>query len=146
LLGLNSTTFDGTGIGIAVLDSGIDAGHRAFKQGVRFSKDFTTENTPNIDPFGHGTHVASTAGGTSTKSGNVYQGIAPAASIISLRVLDKKGVGSSSALLNALNWILSPADPTKAVSASNPLNKDKYNIRIVNMSLGAIRSGFTMLS
>src|SRR5205807_5983034 len=40
-------------------------------------------------------------------------------------------------LLNALNWILSPADSTKAVSSSNPLNKDKYNIRVVNMSLGA---------
>src|SRR5207248_1169709 len=46
-------------------------------------------------------------------------------------------VGSTSVLLSALNWILSPADPTKAVSSSNPLNKDKYNIRVVNMSLGA---------
>ena len=64
-------------------------------------------------------------------------GVAPGVSIINLRVLDKSGVGSTSVLLNALNWILSPADPTKAVSSSNPLNKDKYNIRIVNMSLGA---------
>src|SRR5207245_205698 len=59
------------------------------------------------------------------------------ANLISLRVLDKNGVGSSSVLLNALNWILAPADPTNAVSSSNPLNKDKYGIRIVNMSLGA---------
>src|SRR5207237_2093469 len=36
-----------------------------------------------------------------------------------------------------MNWIISPADPTKAVSSTNPLNKDKYSIRIVNMSLGA---------
>src|SRR6185369_7757642 len=48
-----------------------------------------------------------------------------------------QGVGSSAALLSALNWILAPADPTKPVSSTNPLNKDKYNIRIVNMSLGA---------
>ena len=40
-------------------------------------------------------------------------------------------------LLNALNWFLTPADPTRAVSATNPLNKDKWGIRVVNMSLGA---------
>src|SRR5437588_12444579 len=36
-----------------------------------------------------------------------------------------------------MNWIISPADPTRAVSSTNPLNRVKYNIRIVNMSLGA---------
>src|SRR5438270_13645586 len=36
-----------------------------------------------------------------------------------------------------MNSIISPVDPTKAVSSTNPLNKDKYSIRIVNMSLGA---------
>ncbi|HEY0348276.1 MAG TPA: S8 family serine peptidase, partial [Pyrinomonadaceae bacterium] len=141
---LCTTTYDGTGIGIAVLDSGVDNGHAAFGGAgllagarVKFSKDFTTENNSANDPYGHGSHVASSAAGVSTASGNTYQGIAPNASVINLRVLDKNGVGSTSVLLNALNWILSPADPTKAVSSSNPLNKDKYNVRVVNMSLGA---------
>src|SRR5256714_5384475 len=141
---LCTTTYDGTGIGIAVLDSGVDNGHAAFGgtgllagARVKFSKDFTTENNPANDPYGHGSHVASSAAGVSTASGNTYQGIAYNASVINLRVLDKNGVGSTSVLLNALNWILSPADPTKAVSSSNPLNKDKYNDRVVNMSLGA---------
>src|SRR6266516_1715070 len=46
--GTVSTTFDGTGIGIAILDSGIDGAHRAFKQGVRFSKDFTARTRPTL--------------------------------------------------------------------------------------------------
>jgi serine protease AprX len=104
---------------------------------IKFSKDFTGENNPSNDPYGHGSHVAGAAAGLSTSTGDSYQGIAPNANIISLRVLDKNGVGSVSALLNALNWILAPADPTKPVSSTNPLNKDKYNIRVVNMSLGA---------
>ena len=139
LLGWGTSTLDGAGIGIAVLDSGVDTCHRAFddKKNIKFSKDFTTENKPSSDPYGHGTHVASAAAGTSTTNGNSYQGIAPSASIVNLRVLNSAGVGSSSVLLNALNWILSPADPTKPVSSTNPLNKNKYNIRIVNMSLGA---------
>lgn len=138
LLGLVCfSKIDGEGVGVAVLDSGVDKDHRAFKYGIKFKKDFTVENKPDTDLFGHGTHVASTVGGTSTRNGSSYDGIAPAASIINLRVLNSQGIGSSAVLLNALNWFLTPADPTRAVSSSNPLNKDKYGIRVVNMSLGA---------
>src|ERR1041385_5161191 len=101
LLGLTTTTtttttYDGAGIGIAILDSGIDNTHDAFAGSrIKFNKDFTTENAPTYDPFGHGSHVASAAAGVST-SGTTFQGIAPGASIINLRVLDKNGVGSAS--------------------------------------------------
>src|SRR6185295_16382525 len=138
LLGLLTTSkLDGAGIGIAVLDSGIDTSHRAFLSNIKFSKDFTTENSATVDLYGHGTHVASAAAGTSTSDGNRYDGIAPGASLINLRVLNSQGVGTSAGVLNAMNWILSPADPTRALSSTNPRNKEKYNIRIVNMSLGA---------
>jgi serine protease AprX len=133
-----TTTLDGTGIGIAVLDSGIDVAHRAFGSRVVFRKDFTAEKTAaDKDPFGHGSHVASAAAGLSVTNGNSYEGIARNADIINLRVLDSKGVGRTSDLLNALNWILSPVDPTKALSSSNPTNATKYKIRVVNLSLGA---------
>src|SRR5213080_1556805 len=142
---LGSTTIDGGGMSIAVLDSGVDTSHAAFTgkgilgTGYRvvFNKDFTTENNTSTDPYGHGTHVAASAAGISTTDGDKYQGIVPGASLVNLRVLDKNGVGTTSGLLAAMNWLLSPADPAKAVSSTNPLNKDKYNIRVVNISLGA---------
>ena len=146
LLGLacSSTTYDGDGIGIAIIDSGIDVSHKAFAQKlldlsgsrIKFKKDFTTEGKSDKDPYGHGTHVAASAAGISTISGGVYEGVARQADIINLRVLDSNGVGKSSDLLAALNWILSPVDPTKPLSSSNPTNAVKYNIRVVNMSLG----------
>ncbi|HYY41902.1 MAG TPA: S8 family serine peptidase, partial [Pyrinomonadaceae bacterium] len=135
---LGSTAINGVGVGIAVLDSGIDSGHRSFAGGrITYKRDFTTEGIMDKDPYGHGSHVASAAAGVSTTSGNSYQGVAPGATLINLRVLNSQGVGSTTALLNALNWILSPADPTKPVSSANPLNKDKYSIKVINMSLGA---------
>src|SRR5437870_4816779 len=137
---LGATAIDGTGIGIAVLDSGIDTNHESFTNGsvrIKFSKDFTGEANTTLDSYGHGSHVASAAAGASYSNGTSFQGMAPGATIINLRVLNSYGVGTASTLLAALNWIISPADPTKAVSSTNPLNKDKYNIRIVNMSLGA---------
>src|SRR5207247_11467425 len=102
---------------------------------IKVSQDFTGENNAASDPYGHGSHVASSAAAASYSNGTTYQGVAPGATIINLRVLNSQGTGTTSALLSALNWIISPADPTKPVSSTNPLNKDKYNIRIVNMSL-----------
>jgi subtilisin family serine protease len=146
LLGLvcSTTTLDGDNIGIAVIDSGIDAGHKTFAvkltdlsgSRIKVKKDFTPEGKGDKDPYGHGTHVAASAAGISTVSGSAYEGVARGADIISLRVLDSSGQGKSSDLLAALNWILSPADPSKPLSSSNPTNATKFNIKVVNMSLG----------
>jgi serine protease AprX len=124
--GTNVTGLDGTGIGIAVLDSGIDTGHTAFldrNNGLRivYSKDFTGEGRTD-DPFGHGTHVASIAAGNGRISRGEYLGVAPNANIINLRVLNSQGLGRVSYILAGLDWVYQ--------------NRAAYNIRVVNLSLG----------
>src|SRR5437764_11357183 len=124
--GTTSYTLDGTGIGIAVLDSGIDATHRDFLDKsnnvrVAVSRDFTGEGRTD-DPYGHGTHVAAVAAGNGRISDGAYLGIAPNAKLINLRVLNSQGTGSVSSVLSALDWVMS--------------NRSAYNIRVVNMSLG----------
>ena len=84
--GINVAGVDGTGIGIAVLDSGIYASHVAFldkNANVRvvYSQDFTGENRVD-DPYGHGTHVAAIAAGSGRVSNAAYLGIAPTANLI----------------------------------------------------------------
>src|SRR5258708_2737013 len=125
--GTNTVGLDGTGIGIAVLDSGIDPNHTAFldrSNNVRVivNRDFTGEGRTD-DPYGHGTHVASIAAGNARISNAQYNGIAPNANLLNLRVLGATGSGSVSATLSALDWVMT--------------NHSTYNIRIVNMSLGA---------
>ena len=122
LLGLNST-LDGSGITIAVLDSGIDSKHKSFATTgkIKFSKDFTGENRTD-DPWGHGTHVAAIAAGDGAPTSGAYEGIAPAASLVNLRVLNSQGIGKVSGVLAALDWLIA--------------NKNNYNVRVVNMSLG----------
>jgi len=128
LLGLVTTTtvYDGSGIGIAVLDSGIDVQHTAFKgqlglSRVVVSRDFTGENRTD-DVYGHGTHVASIAAGNSEISDGAYTGIAPGAKLLNLRILNSQGIGSASNLLAALDWIMT--------------YREVYNIRVVNLSVG----------
>ena len=124
--GSNSSSLDGTGIGIAILDSGIDTSHASFlnrSNGVRvvYSEDFTGEGRTD-DPYGHGTHVAALAAGNGRISNAQYVGIASNANIINLRVLNSEGVGTTAWVLRALDWVAS--------------NRATYNIRVVNMSLG----------
>jgi len=123
--------FKGKDINIAVLDSGIYKDHHSFA-GVEAQVDFTGENRTD-DPFGHGTHVASMAAGRDHVGSGAFTSVAPEAKIINLRVLNSRGVGKVSNVLNALNWILTPVDPN---FPNGEKNHQKYRIRVVNMSLG----------
>ena len=124
--GTTTSGLDGAGIGIAVLDSGIDTGHVSFlgpnnSSRVVVSRDFTGERRTD-DPNGHGTHVASIAAGNGRVARGEYVGVAPNADIINLRVLTSQGTGRVSYILAALEWVYQ--------------NRAAYNIRVVNMSLG----------
>src|SRR5437764_6042365 len=97
--GTSGGSLDGTGIGIAVIDSGIDTDHSSFlnrSNGIRvvYSEDFTGEGRTD-DPYGHGTHVASLAAGNGRISNAQYVGIAPNANLINLRVLNSDGAGTT---------------------------------------------------
>ena len=122
-------SLDGSGIGIAILDSGIDPNHHAFHYssgpGSRIIQnvDFTGEGRID-DPYGHGTHVAAAAAGNAHVAGGAYTGIAPGANIINVRVLGSVGQGAMSDALAGIDWCIT--------------NKDYYNIRVLNMSFGAI--------
>ncbi len=115
--------YDGSGIGIVIMDSGIDTSHNSFGGRVVYSKDFTGEGRTD-DPYGHGTHVAAIAAGNGSVANGAYQGVAPNAKIINLRVLGASGTGTTSSILGGLDWVMT--------NRLNPL----YNIKVVNLSLG----------
>jgi serine protease AprX len=126
--------YTGAGVGVAVIDSGITAWHddminftsTLFPYGnQRVSKfvDFVNGRTLPYDDNGHGSHVAGIIGGVGYDSKFDKAGIAPLASIVALKVLDQNGQGSVSRLIAALNWVNQ--------------NYKTYNIRVVNMSVGA---------
>jgi len=109
--------YDGTGVTVAVLDTGVDAAHPDLAGQVTAEQNFSESDTVR-DAFGHGTHVAATIAGTGAGSDGLRKGVAPGATILSGKVLDDEGSGWESDIIEAMEWAVdSDAD-------------------VVNMSLG----------
>ncbi|MER5337863.1 S8 family serine peptidase [Micromonospora sp. NPDC002717] len=111
--------FDGAGVKVAVLDSGVDPTHPDLTGVVKESRNFTTD-ADAVDHHGHGTHVASTIAGSGAASGGKYKGVAPKTDLYIGKVLDGTGSGSESSVIAGMEW------------AANTVDAD-----VINMSLGS---------
>ena len=117
--------YTGAGVTVAFIDSGITSyQHPDLADGrVLAFVDFVNGRTTKYDDNGHGTAVAGIIGGTGKLSSKKYAGMAPGASLVSLKVLDENGRGSVGDILKALDWVYT--------------NGAAYGVRIVNLSAGA---------
>lgn len=81
----------GTGVRVAVLDTGIDEAHPdlAGRFNVDLSRSFTTK-AEIADRNGHGTHVAGIIGGTGKESNGLYRGIAPDCELVVYKIAEQK--------------------------------------------------------
>ncbi|HET9772444.1 MAG TPA: S8 family serine peptidase, partial [Acidimicrobiia bacterium] len=112
---------DGEGVTVALIDTGIakvpDLAGRVIG-GI----DFTGDNTPYNDEFGHGTFVAGLVAGNGSSSGGQYKGVAPKAKLVSVKIAGADGSADVSHVLAAIQWAVS--------------FKDTYGIKVLNLSLG----------
>jgi serine protease AprX len=121
---------DGSGIGIAVIDSGIyphpDLNSASGQSRIVYRQSFISGGVQN-DDYGHGTHVAGIAAGNGSSSSmpgtlHLLKGIAPNANLLDLRVLDLNGASTDSIVIAAIQ---------QAVNLKN-----QYNVRVINLSVG----------
>jgi subtilisin family serine protease len=94
--------YDGTGVKIGIVDSGIDSTHPDLAGKVVAASDFTGEGLQDL--LGHGTHVASIAAGTGAGSGGQYRGVAPGASLISAKACVVTNICFDSAIIAGLQF------------------------------------------
>jgi serine protease AprX len=116
---------NGKGIGVALVDSGVSS-HRALGTRVVAKVSFVTGDSSTADDFGHGTHIAGIITGDASAATYVTKayagGVAPGSHIVSVRVLRDDGSGLTSDVIAGINWVIA--------------NRSKYNIRVINLSLG----------
>jgi subtilisin len=115
-----SVAFTGSGVGVAVVDTGLDFNHTDLKPFGAAS--FTAYGTTAQDDNGHGTHV----GGTIAARNNTTDvvGVAPNATLYAVKVLNRSGSGTDATIMAGLEWVASNANVVTPA------------IRVVTLSLG----------
>lgn len=96
----HSKGLDGSGVTVAVLDTGIDTTHPDLKGKVAKTKNFTKERG---DQMGHGTHVASILAGSGSASDGLYSGVAPGVRLLNAKVCSIDACSESS-ILAGMQW------------------------------------------
>ncbi|RPK72036.1 Subtilisin NAT precursor [Streptomyces sp. ADI97-07] len=111
-------SYDGSGVKIAVVDTGIDATHPDLTGRVVAERNFS--GSPDArDRVGHGTHVASVAAGAGSKDAR-FKGVAPGAQLINAKVLDDRGVGDDSGILAGVDWAVAQGADVINMSLGSP--------------------------
>jgi serine protease AprX len=128
----------GKGVGVAIIDSGINGLHDDLNRSVSGAssrrivhfKDFTRDVSPNLwfneqatDDYGHGTHVAGIIAGSGYDSNGRRMGVAPGAKLLGLKVLDGEGHGYVSDVIAAIDYAIAV--------------RSTYNVRVINLSVAS---------
>jgi serine protease AprX len=123
----NAAPLTGAGIGVALIDSGV-APVTGLNQpgkvvnGPDLSFESQTPGLADVDTYGHGTHMAGIIAGNDPASG--FEGIAPGATLISLKVAAADGAADVSQVIAAIDWVVEHR------------NDKDLNIRVLNLSFG----------
>jgi serine protease AprX len=117
----------GAGVDVALIDSGVLGvaaldGPGKLVRGPDFSEDAFDADLRGLDTFGHGSHMAGVIAGNDAETG--YQGIAPGARLVSVKVAGADGVTSLVRVLMALDWV------------RRNRNSNGLRIRVLNLSFG----------
>jgi subtilisin family serine protease len=111
--------YDGKGTKVAVLDTGVDAEHPDLASRVAEAKNFTDSKDAG-DRVGHGTHTASTVGGSGAASDGRKKGVAPGTSLLIGKVLNDGGSGLDSWIIAGMQWAVDQKADVVSMSLGNP--------------------------
>ena len=125
--GAEASGLTGAGVDVALIDSGVLGvaaldGPDKLVRGPDFSEDAPDPDLRGLDAFGHGSHMAGVIAGADPETG--YEGIAPGARLVSVKVAGADGITSLVRVLMALDWV-------RQNRTTNGLN-----IRVLNLSFG----------
>lgn len=114
---LDRPALTGAGVGLCVVDTGIDQNHEQIApRTVTFFDAINGQTTP-YDDHGHGTHVMAIAAGDG--SNPAYEGVAPGAALFSAKVLNSQGNGTDAQVIAGVDWC-----------------HHQGGVRVISMSLG----------
>jgi len=131
-----SPPLSGTGLTVAVLDSGVRKTHRSLLNKVIYEANFT-DSPADDDVFGHGTQVAFViAGGMHAPSEKT--GVSPSASIMNIKVINDEGIGSDESIILGIDRV---CDLAESARRKGLWPTDDMYPNVINLSLGGDDDG-----
>ena len=146
--------FNGSGVVIAVLDSGVDTNHPdlqnqiiGFKDFVNFNDDMTPgDGITGYDDNGHGTACVWNVAGDGTANGGNFTGVAPGASILAVKVLDEEGAAEDSVIAQGIEFAMLNGANVISLSVGGEWTDNTYVIEpSVDASQVAIDAGISVV-
>jgi len=131
-----SPPLTGTGLTVAVLDSGVRKTHRSLLNKVIYEANFTDSQSPD-DVFGHGTQVAFIVAGGMHGIGE-KSGVSPGASIMNIKVISDEGLGSDESIILGIDKV---CDLAEAARKNGLWPTDEMYPNVINLSLGGEDDG-----
>ncbi|WP_173056291.1 S8 family serine peptidase [Phytohabitans houttuyneae] len=141
--------YDGTGVDVAVLDTGVDAAHPDLAGKVVEQRNFS-DAADTVDRVGHGTHVAATIAGTGAATGGSRKGVAPGADLLAGKVLNDGGVGYDSWIIAGMEWAVAQGAEVvnlslggEATDGTDPLSEAVNRLTADHGTLFVVAAGNT---
>jgi len=131
-----SPPLTGSGLTVAVLDTGVRKTHQSLKSKVVYEANFTGSPSPN-DIFGHGTQVAFAAAG-GIHGPDKKAGVSPGAAIFNIKVINDEGIGSDEDIVLGIDKVCDLAENARK---SGLWPTDDMCPNVLNLSLGAEDDG-----
>ncbi|USQ83567.1 S8 family peptidase [Streptomyces phaeoluteigriseus] len=131
--GYTTPASSGAGVTVYVIDTGVRITHRDFGGRASYGWDFVGGDRGAGDGNGHGTHVAGTVAGTSA-------GVAKKAKVVSVRVLDAAGAGTTARVIAGIDWVTRHA---RKPAVANLSLGGPYNAQLDAAVRASIRAGVT---
>ena len=124
-IGAENLAYDGTGVRIAIIDSGI---YNHPDLNIINNSNFVADESPYNygDVVGHGTHVAGIVGGDGGGSLGQYRGVAPGVQLINAKAANSSGIFEDGDIIDAIQW------------SSKPIKKGGAGAEIISMSFGDV--------
>lgn len=121
-----------------VIDTGIDFAHPDLNVDTARSRSFLGGTTTPVDQNGHGTHVAGTIAAYDNTIGVI--GVAPGARVVAVRVLDRRGSGSTSGVIAGVDYVAANGQPSDVANMSLGGGvSTALDTAVVNAAAGGVR-------
>lgn len=123
-IGLENANYTGKGIDVCILDTGLETSHPDFSAEEIEGKSFIDGEDWNRDPNGHGTHCAGVAAGNTRSDTGRRYGIAKDCNLKIAKVLADNGRGTTSSVIDAIDWAISKKFRILSLSLASPVKFD----------------------